>query len=1133
MAVLLVVVAVLLCVFVPRMGAVSQKSGFGGYRAERRLERVAHRVEKRLEKRLALLDEYVEEAAASDNSQWMSLDLPGDMVIYKYVRNSLQSWSNQFPVKNDEINARFSRLTVPKLSNLRTSDEDPLGNVSTELSFMNIGSKWYLIKESLVEGNISSRIIAGLEVQGDFSYDDEVIENKVNRRLGVPKRFSISPLGESGGIPVAVDGEPMFKIFPQIPELAKRPSFFEPYVEGGGFFSSFGGLVVAALVLLVVVLSVYFARRNIYGWLRERNGWRTVMVVLMALVIVGIVVFALWSLNRLVMNSDIPWRLYSWTSVNGYTIAVYLVYFCILFCVMPLLRMAVDLGSRGTAGNVFSRVGLTVFALALAVFFEFTSLVFGFNREKEYMEEISGQLAIDRDFSLETILLNSEKRLAADGKIGELAQVSHGDRVILNRLTENYFVGVPKSYDVAVAVCMNNDASCFTIYRQRIARGTPIADGSNFSFTFDAYGRARYLGRFVYNSEENGYSTVLIDISDKSYREDRGYYSILGRRSGNGTVDLPPSYSYAFYKSGRLTRYKGDSPYYSNINNDFLEALTYGQSIRKSGEYLHFINKIGIGECIFVSRKRFGPLVHLVTFFYLFLMNVILMLPLFWGRFRRVRAFRSNYFRTRINAVMYLSLSLALAVMAVLCVTFILRRNVSNRESVMEDQIASVQTALENQYSESGSLYGVDSGDVMQVLDRIGAELKTDITVFLPNGKVLASTMPDIFDRFEMGSRMDGEAYCNIRYRNQRVFVNAERIRGRRFFALYAPVLNARGNMVAMVCVPYIEQNIDFRNEALFYGASFVYLFLILIVATMLISRAVVNNMFRPLEEMGRKMNTADVQGLSYIVYKRRDEVSTLVDAYNRMVHDLSESMKQATQAERDKAWSEMARQVAHEIKNPLTPIKLELQRLIRLKERNDPSWDEKFAKISVVILDHIDMLTNTANEFSTFAKLYTEEPVLLDVDAVLKDQMAIFDNKDNISMSYIGLPGAFVMAPRPQLIRVFVNLITNAVQAIEISQAEARESGDEVVQGQILVSLRNSVKDGFYDIVVEDNGPGVKEENRGRLFAPNFTTKSGGTGLGLAICRNIVEKCGGTISYQKSFAFSGACFIVCLPKSS
>ena len=123
------------------------------------------------------------------------------------------------------------------------------------------------------------------------------------------------------------------------------------------------------------------------------------------------------------------------------------------------------------------------------------------------------------------------------------------------------------------------------------------------------------------------------------------------------------------------------------------------------------------------------------------------------------------------------------------------------------------------------------------------------------------------------------------------------------------------------------------------------------------------------------------------------------------------------------------------------------------------------------------------------------------------------------------------MLAPKPQLIRVFVNLITNAVQAIEIQQKEDRENGKEVTGGTIGIFIRNSMKDGYYDIVFEDNGPGVKDENLGKLFTPNFTTKSSGTGLGLAICRNIVEKCNGTITYQRSFVMKGACFTVRLPK--
>jgi signal transduction histidine kinase len=201
------------------------------------------------------------------------------------------------------------------------------------------------------------------------------------------------------------------------------------------------------------------------------------------------------------------------------------------------------------------------------------------------------------------------------------------------------------------------------------------------------------------------------------------------------------------------------------------------------------------------------------------------------------------------------------------------------------------------------------------------------------------------------------------------------------------------------------------------------------------------------------------------------------------------------------------------------------------MKENNNPKWEERFDEVSAIVLEHIDILTETANEFSTFAKLYSEDPVLIDLDKTLKDQLVIFDNKDNVNISYMGLEGAFVMAPKPQLIRVFVNLITNAVQAVEIQQKEAEDKGEEAKPGKVLICLRNSVKDGYYDIVVDDNGPGVSEENQDRLFTPNFTTKSSGTGLGLAICRNIIEKCDGEIGYQKSFSLGGASFIVTLPK--
>ena len=123
------------------------------------------------------------------------------------------------------------------------------------------------------------------------------------------------------------------------------------------------------------------------------------------------------------------------------------------------------------------------------------------------------------------------------------------------------------------------------------------------------------------------------------------------------------------------------------------------------------------------------------------------------------------------------------------------------------------------------------------------------------------------------------------------------------------------------------------------------------------------------------------------------------------------------------------------------------------------------------------------------------------------------------------------VIGPKPQLTRVFVNLLTNAIQAIENKQQEDFENNIEPKPGLIRLSVRNSMEDGYYDVVIEDNGPGVKDEDRNKLFTPNFTTKSSGTGLGLAICKNILELCGGAIQYSRSFSLQGACFTFRIPK--
>lgn len=263
-----------------------------------------------------------------------------------------------------------------------------------------------------------------------------------------------------------------------------------------------------------------------------------------------------------------------------------------------------------------------------------------------------------------------------------------------------------------------------------------------------------------------------------------------------------------------------------------------------------------------------------------------------------------------------------------------------------------------------------------------------------------------------------------------------------------------------------------------------------------------------------------------HIYYRNeRDELGVLVKAYNKMVDDLDESTKQLAKRERDQAWSEMARQIAHEIKNPLTPMRLTIQYIMRLKRQNVPGWEAKMDELSTSLLEQIDTLSETANEFSSFAKFYTEDKVEVELAEVLREVFVLYDNRDNIHIELDNtLSSAVVMARKQQLSRVFVNLITNAIQAIENSKGE----------GNIKITLSAEAPEdeshpSYYRVDVDDDGPGVEQDNLSKLFSPNFTTKSGGSGLGLAICRSIVEHSQGTISYSKG-SLGGARFSVRLP---
>lgn len=1157
-----------------------------GNSSENETAGIAEKTQARLEKRLARLDHYAIRSMNEDEDGCLE-GLPDDMVIYKYENDSLKFWSNQFPIMNDDISRR---LSVQRLTTYSNRASSPLSDVTEEISYMNLGPKWYVVK-AYEDGN-GVKVIAGIEIKNNLIEEISASENGTNPHLGIGGRYSVEPITTSNGSPVVIDEVPLFKIlfdsdqmsvffdnsllrwtalmllalatmlflfghrsfkvysavvsiltvltivaFFWGVQMSNSMELFSPtlYADGQVLFS-LGALILLNTYITMLHICSYMMREKVADHIREHRRHRRKHLAIYGIICIAAAVstfiYTHITLRSLILNSNISLELYRGNSQVHYTALVYLSYTGLLFCLMLMLQ-AVQPVAREAIGiryNVFKVRNLAIFAFFCALYFTINAAVLGFRKEQDRVTVWANRLAVERDLGLEIQLRSVEESIASDQLIATLSRLDNTQSMILNRIAEYYLTRTRQGYNTSVFIFRDNDKAGLTYFNSILRSATPIASGSSFLFLTDSNGRSRYVGAFAYYSREAGLTRMLVELEPESNREDRGYYSILGQFSNPGDINIPALYSYAKYNTGKLNSYKGNYPYPTIYTETSERLIEESEDVVRSGKHVHFLHMVGDEEMIIISRPRRGAMVYFTSFSYLFL-GLCAFLYIFSKSDDKKKGFRRNYFRTRINTILFISSFMILASMTTISVLFVYKRNQVNMQNLMSTKINTIQALIENRVRMASSPEELRVQDFATALENIGNTTKSDITLYSPEGKVLLSTTPEVFEKMILGSRIDQEAYHNIRHQNQRYFIQREKIDNYSYWSMYAPVFNDRGEMLAIISSPYTDQNYDFRREAFFHAALIFNLFILLLIASLLFSTREVNSMFSPLLEMGKKMNVADVHNLEYISYKREDEISSLVEAYNRMVHDLSDSTRQLAQAERDKAWSQMARQVAHEIKNPLTPIKLQLQRLIRMKKNNNPKWEERFDEVSAIVLEHIDILTETANEFSTFAKLYSEDPVLIDLDKTLKDQLVIFDNKDNVNISYMGLEGAFVMAPKPQLIRVFVNLITNAVQAVEIQQKEAEDKGEEAKPGKVLICLRNSVRDGYYDIVVDDNGPGVSEENQDRLFTPNFTTKSSGTGLGLAICRNIIEKCEGEIGYQKSFVLGGASFIVTLPK--
>ncbi len=440
-----------------------------------------------------------------------------------------------------------------------------------------------------------------------------------------------------------------------------------------------------------------------------------------------------------------------------------------------------------------------------------------------------------------------------------------------------------------------------------------------------------------------------------------------------------------------------------------------------------------------------------------------------------------------------------------------------NKE-LLAEKIESVKQALSENHLDTLLR---NSGILATELSKLGENLFTDISLYNTNGQLISTSQPDIFIKGLLSENIAPTAFHQLKQKGLNLFVNRETVGNLTYLSAYSPLTDENNMVLCYVNLPYFAKQIELTNQLSDFLVSVIVVWVLLIVVGFALAIFLANRITEPLKLVREKLQQLDFKQVNQqIDYQRNDEIGELVAAYNSKVQELLAQADALAKSERESAWREMAKQVAHEIKNPLTPIKLNAQLLQRSLENNDADIKEKTSRFVSGLIEQVNTLTKIANEFSNYASLPKAIPETIQLDELVKNTVSIMaDEKVSIELNIE--PAIQVYADKSLMTRVVNNLLKNAIQA-----TEEKAYGD-TEKPQVVLSLTK--KDTLAVLMLTDNGNGIPNDKQQRIFTPNFTTKSTGMGLGLAMVQQIVEQAGGHISFESEPGL-GTTFTVKLP---
>ena len=391
-----------------------------------------------------------------------------------------------------------------------------------------------------------------------------------------------------------------------------------------------------------------------------------------------------------------------------------------------------------------------------------------------------------------------------------------------------------------------------------------------------------------------------------------------------------------------------------------------------------------------------------------------------------------------------------------------------------------------------------------------------EINIYGLNGKLLKSSKAS-FSVDKVAPPIPNYVLKLVQSSVEKRYVDIKTVNGLKNRSSYSQIKDDKFKPLGILNIPYVEDDGFYETELqqFLLRLSQVYSFMLIIAFALAYFLA--SYITKSLKTISDKINETSLnqKNEKIVIEANSREINSLINAYNKMVDKLEDSATMLAQSEREQAWREMAKQVAHEIKNPLTPMRLTVQSFQRKFDANDPELKQKLNDYSKTLIQQIDTMSAVASAFSNFASMPAQQNETLNVVQVVELDLDIF-NEDFIvfksNKEYV-----ISKIDRTQLIRIITNLVKNAIQSIP----------DEQEEKKVLVSVNEVENDVI--ITVEDNGIGIESNNIEHVFEPKFTTKTSGMGLGLGIIKNIIENYKGTITFETELG-KGTTFFVSLP---